>query len=334
MTISMFGEFRADNGLGAANREVFKSLRKHHDVRHSYAASITARTREIFSLVFHCDVLVICWVTFSDRLAVWLAKREKKKIIYLMHGLPSMEKTIDDPKISKAELNRTCRFERFLMENADRVICVSEKFMDTVKQRFPSCAEKTDFIYNAVDLDRCETVCAESSGRVPGSVLSTGGGKRQKNIKFIASALEEDGAGFVLHVAGPEDTEGAAIRRHTHVIWHGIIPHDDLLRLMAETSVYVQNSTFESFGISVIEALFCGCSTLISENTGCLSLFSTLREEDIIRNTEDTEEIGRKIRYLTEHPNNARLKEGFAREFVGAAWQAAKLEEILKGMET
>jgi len=329
MKIALIGKFRADNGLGIANREIEKSLRTFCEIVGSRETEGIRWIRGLSSLIRRCDVLVICSAAYLNCLAVRLAKKHRKKTIYIMHGLSSYEQAIESRQSGRLTAYGIHRYERYMMKQADRIICVSERFMNMVRERFPACAEKFGWINNVVDTERCAEACRTNRARVPGTVLSTGGGKRQKNIATLASAMEKEGSGYILHVAGAEASEGGEIRRRENIVWHGCLPHADLLALMAKTSVYVQNSTFESFGLSVVEALFCGCSILVSEGTGCLPLFSGLREEDVIRDVGDTEEIGRKIRYLMEHPNNVRLQSGFSAESVTTARQAARLRVII-----
>ena len=66
------------------------------------------------------------------------------------------------------------------------------------------------------------------------------------------------------------------------------------------------NSTRESFGISPLEALACGCSLLVSRGTGICELLS-LQEEDIIEDPLDTEKLKSKLLWIHSHPNHCRL---------------------------
>lgn len=330
MRISLLGDLHSGTGMGNANREMRKSLQQFYEVRYSGKLRIVQRTLELFPLIRNCDVLVICTSTPFNYAAVIPAEILGRRIVYFMHGLASFEERLEHPEQNGAKLNAIHRYEHFILGHSDRIVCVSELFMNRIKERFPNCTEKMDYIWNVVDTERCEKIRRKGNGPVPGTVLSTGGGRKQKNINTVASALEESGGDFVLHVAGEEFSEGARIRRHRNVVWHGCLSHDDTLALMAATSVYVQNSSFETFGIALVEALFCGCSILVSENTGCLSLFRDLREEDLIRDVQDREEIGRKVRYLMTHPNNERLRKGFDKEAVTTRYQAERLKAIIE----
>ena len=78
--------------------------------------------------------------------------------------------------------------------------------------------------------------------------------------------------------------------------------------------MFVQNSSFETFGLAPVEALACGCPILCSKEVGALELIDNMQSEDIIENYEDPDEIAGKIRYNLEHPNAGRLVAGLKQE--------------------
>ncbi len=329
MKLALIGDFHSGKGMAIANRDIKRDLETLYDVSCSKETGILRRLWEQCVLVFRCDELVLCSATLMNYPAVWLAQLQKKRYVYVMHGLTTFETTFEYPPAGDQWTNAFRRYERYILAHAGRIVCVSGLFGDWIRERFPFCSGKIDFVYNTVDTGKCEAILRSSPGRVPNTVLSSGGGRKQKNICTVAAALEESGSGLMLHVAGKEFSQGNEIRSHRNVVWHGEMPHDDLLTLMASSSLYVQNSIFETFGIAVVEALFCGCSILVSENTGCLPLFRNLREEDIIRDVYDKEEISRKIRHLMAHPNNARLREGFSADLISGEYHAKRLKEII-----
>lgn len=85
--------------------------------------------------------------------------------------------------------------------------------------------------------------------------------------------------------------------------------------MLLDTNLYIQNSISESFGLSVIEALYAGCSLLLSNTIGCLDLFDTLEDEDIIFDVYNQSEIYQKAKYLLLNPNNDRLIRGLKKIF-------------------
>jgi len=120
----------------------------------------------------------------------------------------------------------------------------------------------------------------------------------------VAQAIEKMNGRAKLEVYGL--IHNSAPEGYTQTAFLGIVPHDQYMQKMAEAELYVLNSVFESFSISTIEALLCGCSVLVSEAAGVTDLLE-LEESDIIHNPMDADEIEKKIEYLLKNPNNERL---------------------------
>lgn len=89
--------------------------------------------------------------------------------------------------------------------------------------------------------------------------------------------------------------------------------------------MFVLKSIMEPFSLSTIEALFCGCSVLVSNLAGVTDLLD-LEETDIIFNPVDKEEIRTKMLYLLEHPNNDRIMS----KFIPEKWTYQKMVERLE----
>ena len=75
---------------------------------------------------------------------------------------------------------------------------------------------------------------------------------------------------------------------------------------MMKSELYVLDSIYEPFALSVFDALFCGCSILVSNVAGALELLD-VTEHDIIYDPMNEDEIAEKIDYLLKNPNNNRL---------------------------
>jgi glycosyltransferase involved in cell wall biosynthesis len=75
---------------------------------------------------------------------------------------------------------------------------------------------------------------------------------------------------------------------------------------MRKSELYILNSVYEPFALSVYDALLCGCSVLVTNVAGALELLN-VTEHDVIFDPMDENEIANKIDYLLENPNNTRL---------------------------
>ena len=86
---------------------------------------------------------------------------------------------------------------------------------------------------------------------------------------------------------------------------------------MCGADLYVQNSTFETFGLSALEALANGCDILISKRMGICEVIDGLETCDIICDVTDTEEIYDKMVGLLDKGNAKRLIKTIRWELVG-----------------
>ena len=83
---------------------------------------------------------------------------------------------------------------------------------------------------------------------------------------------------------------------------------------MQDAELYIQNSIFDSFAISVLEGLFSGCSVLVSEGVGTAGALDAILPSDIIQDPTDISEIAEKIKTVLQTPNHKRLMDGISAE--------------------
>lgn len=330
MRIFLLGDFKSYNGPGNANRKIRDAIRLKYEVSYSKRTNKLFRIIEMYRQTKHADVLLMCSNSAINRFAIYVAKKYNKKIIYLMHGYSSYETKIENPDLSTRNINRIKEYEDLMFSSADRIVCVSKRAMNYMKQDVPQYAAKFDYIYNVVDLKRIiKTNSIRNKDVIHKQIISVGGGMKQKNINTIANVIDRMNDNMRFIVVGRSMSDGYLIRSHKSVIWKEYLSHDDLLLKMSESYMYIQNSTFETFCLAVIEALLCGCNILVSNKVGCLDLFDDIRQEDIIYDVYDESEIKEKIEYLLNNPNNNRLLNSFKKEFITIEYQSEKWNDII-----
>lgn len=335
MHIFLLGDFESDNGPGNANKKTRDSLLLKYEIKYSKEKGWIKRIYEMYKGITQADILLICSASKINYLAIRIAKYQKKKILYLMHGYASFEKKIENPKLTDRELKKTYEYEEYIFTNVDRIICVSKRFMYYMKTERPKYAYKFDYIFNIIDVEKIEKIYRNSQGsKKKNQILSVGGGMRRKNILTLANALGESDKGVKLIVVGKSLYDGERIRSFDNVVWYEHLKHEELYRTMAETALYIQNSIFETFGLAVVEALYAGCSILVSDSVGCLDLFKNLTDQDVIFDTYDQKEIQEKAEYLLLNPNNQRLMQGLKKECFSKEWHANRWTDIIVGVNS
>ena len=325
----LIGDFQSDNGPGTANKQILQSLSQGYGVRYSKAQSKLGRIIEAIVKIMISDAVVICSKSQINYFVINIAKRLKRKIYYVMHGCSSFEEKLNNSKVSVQKLQSLNDYEDFIITNTDKIICVSKFFMNFMKQRMPKYNYKFDYIYNCIDIKKITSQITSVPER-NAQIASIGGGMKRKNILTIVKSAQQLQPSLPVLVIGADGPDSPEIKRQDNIEWKGLLSHSDVIRLLSETKIYVQNSAFETFGLSVIEALYCGCDLLISDNMGCKDLFGTLTDNDIIYDVHDQKEICQKLQYLYKHSNNKRLRKGFRKELVSHHWQLEKFNHIFE----
>lgn len=154
-------------------------------------------------------------------------------------------------------------FARFALEHADLVLPVS-RFNEDELLRF-SRPRRYTLIENAVDLPAVDLDRPRKRQVVTIGALETLYSKLKGHDRFIAAARELPDVRFV--VAGPFKDHTIERYRRTappNVEFPGFIPHDRLVDLLTESGAYAQLSYYESFGVAVAEAMWCGCTPVVS----------------------------------------------------------------------
>ena len=174
--------------------------------------------------------------------------------------------------------------------------------MKWVEVQYPQYASKINFLNNGVEKPVFTGLCFE---KVPGSVIAVGGDRNTKNNKSVSNAIGKLNGGATLEVYGCIHKEKAP-KCNKYTKYMGLVSQDELYRRMARSELFVLNSIFEPFSLSVIDALNCRCSILLSNNVGINGLLD-LEESDIIFNPYDENEIKEKVEYLLKNPNFSRI---------------------------
>ena len=112
-----------------------------------------------------------------------------------------------------------------------------------------------------------------------------------------------------------------------NIEFKGLVSQEQLYKEMAQSELFVLNSTLESFGLSVFDALQCGCSVLVSNAAGALDILN-VTGHDVIYDSMDEDEIAEKIDYLLQNPNNYRLIKSLDFNKISYKAEVEKLEQF------
>jgi glycosyltransferase involved in cell wall biosynthesis len=317
MRIFFVGDFKNNTGPGMANKAIRKGLLKYNTMLFSDAKYKLTRVLEIIKKTYISDCVCFCSSSRANIIAVKIAKIFKKKLFYVMHGYLTLENKINNPSISQEEIIKINSFEQYMFQNVDRVYCVSENFMNYMKNAVPEFKDKFDFNYNGLDLNKIMNATENYSTRKDRKqIASVGGGMNRKNNLAVCKAIDklnrEKQMNLKYIVIGLPYTEKEKICSYDFVTYYDGLPYERVLEILAETYLYIQNSTFETFGLAVIEALVSKCNLLISSTVGSIGVIKTINNDDLIFEQENIEEIASKIENVLKFENVHRLFSGIS----------------------
>lgn len=181
-------------------------------------------------------------------------------------GLPSKN-------ISRLVLNRA-------VAGCDRLLTISKSMRDEILSLYPSL--DIAVVYCGVDINRFQTISSSDVQRVRNSyklpadfVLSVGHFERRKNYKNLVTALSllrDRKRDVHLLIVGNSAGELEEIRRHINslgvqaniTILNGICDFE-LSCLYRLSKLFVFPSSYEGFGIPILEAMASGCPVVLSD---------------------------------------------------------------------
>ncbi|NLG03250.1 MAG: glycosyltransferase family 4 protein [Clostridia bacterium] len=287
------------------------------------------RAVEIIFKMFAADVLLCSGYSKQNVLAVRWAKILRKPSVYLMHGCVEHENTING--VPDDTMNRV---ERETLLRCDHIFAVSKKFADWLCVHYPEYIEKIRTLPNGIDWNTMQEY-AVTAQRNDHQIISIGGGMPRKLIRIICEAVnqinQEKKMSLKLVIIGDTGLDTEEIHRYSFVEDLGIVPYSQVMELLSASKIFVQNSSFETFGLAPLEAMVCGCDVLMSDKVGATELFQELTDQDLIYDCLDSGEIAKKIWNLLQGGNNERLVQSIDKE--STSWEA-RTEQLIRMLQS
>lgn len=327
MKIFMIGDFVTSSGPASVNKVIKKYA--DNDFIFSKKNKNVERVCELIKNIRMCDAVIFSGLSKINLLGIYIAKVFCKKSAYIMHGYSRLEN-----EINKVNNIIIIKLEEKIINKVDKVICVSKTFGDYMKKQYPTLENKIYNIQNPIKIEFNEEKI-NSNKRNRNNLLSLGGGLPIKNIKAICKAVEiinnertkENRLNLI--VIGGDGADLPEIKKYNFVDYRGKVDYKKIEEYYSMSSLYIQNSLFETFGIAPLEALKNGCDILISKNVASKEVISTLLENDIINDANSIEEIKEKIKYNIDISNSKRLYEGIDIDSINPINVINRIKEII-----
>ena len=329
MRILFIGDLSGNNGPANVNKYLCDSTDK-ITFWNTKNRNVLYFIKYLFILL-RTNVLIISSNYRANYYIFNLSKLMRKKTIYLMHGYASFEAKVNGSSNYKSITNR----ETKLLNKVDLILPVSKNYRSFFLSKRPEYREKTHYLTSGIKLPKNQA----SKDKIRNSyerkgVVVCGANRNIKRNSTVCKAIEilnRASKDYRLDIYGLMYPGNEKLPQNNYIKIHGRVSRDELENRLSKTKLFILNTEVESFGLSVIDALMCGCSVLISKNAGITSILN-LTENDTIYDCNNENEIAQKIKYLYRHPNNLRVLKSLNFEYYTWDKVANRLVQISKNL--
>lgn len=310
------GEWWENNGPSNVNRYL-----KENNDGSMYCLSFPRITRieRIVRCIIHNPIVISGW---AKRVELFLMYIFRKKVFFLVHGYFKYENEVNN--LHRPELY--AENEEFGFRISKKIIAVSENYSLWLKNMLPRYADKITFVNNGINISRREKISKE-----PFSIAVTGGNTRIKNNRNLCLAVQsliKQGYDCHVYVFGNISDSGEDFTDFPFVEFLGQLDTQRYYTVLDRIQLMVMLSNIESFGLSVADGMNCNCSLLLSSHVGALSIFSP-KDDDIVFDNQNIDEIAYKLKNLFENPNADRLFASVDLESVSEKAAFLKMKNIV-----
>ena len=225
-------------------------------------------------------------------------RHSNKPLIFQVHAL--------EPDRSGDNINqKVFSIEKYGMEQADRIVSVSQYTKDIIVERYNIPADKITVVHNGMYF-------SDNSG------ADAEGDRRHKMVLFLGRVTHQKGPHFFIEVAKKilakrkdvqfvvagsgdlltdmiEHTAASGIGRHVH--YTGFLNQETVQKIYRLADVYVMPSVSEPFGLTCLEALSHDVPVVISKQSGAAEVLKNALKVDFW----DTNDMAEKILALLNH---------------------------------
>lgn len=220
----------------------------------------------------------------------------------------------------------TWRIGRTIIENADKVVCISPAHTKRVEQ-WKACPKGFDSkvinIPNGINRYWLENISCNLNTHQQNDawhLLYVGNFTSNKNIPRLMESilkLKENGYNIQLHFIGGDGDDTRQIeaiaKKHPEVFHlHGVIQEKEKIRsIMQQCHIFTMPSLTETFGLVYVEALSQGLPILYSEDEGVDGFFSSSYGEKC--NPRSVQDIAGKLERMLIHYEDYSINENYLR---------------------
>lgn len=276
-------------------------FKKHRNVFDAQSISLKMATKKMNADLVHCHT----WYTFYA--GFLMKKLYKLPLIVTMHSIEPLRPWKREQLGNAYDLS--CWMEKIAVENADKVIAVSDDMKINILRCFNISPAKVEVIYNGINAQAFKktlTTAVLKKYHIPENkpyILFVGRITRQKGLIYLLKAFEYLNKDVTLVICAGSPDEKIIYDEITQTIkklknkGRKIIHIENFLKpvelkeIYSHAKVFVCPSIYEPFGIINLEAMACEVPVVASavggipevvvpEETGILVAFKSVSEID------------------------------------------------------
>lgn len=227
---------------------------------------------EMLTGILWADVTFSWFASYHAYCAVRLSRIFRKKSIVVVGGY----EVAKVPEIGYgAMLNpRSAHSVKYVLENADKILAVSEFSKKEILKY--SNLKNVELVYNGVDCEKFKP------NNEKDDLVITAGNPTKNTCKlkgidfFVKASLAFPKLRFVVIGNYDADIYNYLIEIAPNVEFTGALSHEEIVSWLKKAKVYCQLSYRESFGMSLVEAMSCGCIPVLSDRGALPEIVSNL----------------------------------------------------------
>jgi len=243
--------------------------------------------------IIHCHD----WMTYKAGMSA--KKVSGVPLVAHVHSIENDRSPFCNPKISE--------IEKFGLENADLVLCVSKYTMNRVKQVYGIPENKMAVAYNGIELNCGAPLVKKPKkkrlnqalffGRItwqkgPDYFIETAKKmlKQRSNLRFVLAGWGDKAVPLIEYVAN--------LRLGNKILFAGFLNERELKALLHNSDVFLVTSISEPFGLVALEGLSQGVPAVISKQSGISEILTSIPSADYW----DTEKFAQYAFELIDNP--------------------------------
>jgi len=187
----------------------------------------------------------------------------KSKIIFILHGEMGLEL---GNGIKKKML---IILERILINYSNKVVIVSKLFKKVIINKYKKVPQnKFIVIKNGIDYKRVEFIKKRNENKT--RVIFPGGKREIKGYFFLMSALKEISVKkeIFLYIIGNDKLKKYKLGKNIFIIELPFQTQSKYFNILEKCDIFILPSKFDTFGISVLEAMQVNLKIIISDMVG------------------------------------------------------------------